>query len=1301
MLLNTNTLSVHSIFFYLFTIISLVGCGGGGGGGSSSAPVITLDALSLNNVSSTLNVGDKFQLAVTGSYSDSSTQDITSQISWAIDDNSILSISNSGLVEALSAGTTTVTASFEGESVQQSISVKALTDLSISPNSLTLAINSAQQLSVTGRYTDNSTENVGASVVWSSSNDAIATVSGLGEVQAVAAGTANITATSGSVNSTISVTVLPDLISLSLTNVSTALRVSETFQLTVTGNYSDASTQDLTSQANWAVADESVLGISSSGLVTALSAGTTNVTASFGGLSIQQSISVKALDNLTISPSSLTLAINSAQQLSVTGRYTDNSTENVGASVVWSSSNDAIATVSGLGEVQAVAAGTANITATSGSVNSTISVTVLPDLISLSLTNVSTALRVSETFQLTVTGNYSDASTQDLTSQVSWSSSDSSVVSISSAGLIEGLSLGSANVTASLGSLTVQETVFVAILVDLSISPNSLILAIDSAQQLSVTGRYTDNSTEDVTGLVIWSSSDAAVADVSSSGEVNAIAEGSTSISASIDSISTTLNVVVSPATLESIVVSSPVAQVATGLTVQLSAKGIYSDGTEQIISDEVVWSVSDISKASIDSETGLLSAIQAGSITVKAAKGANNGEFSLTISPATLSEISITPASIALAEGTTENLSVTAIFSDNSKQDVSDQVAWANADDSIATIEQNGFTVNALTKGTTTFTASLSGQSAGVSVNVTDAELVSLTISPANTTIPLGLSAQFSAQGTYTDGSVQDLTSEVTWLSDDESVVVVSNAESFNGLASSVALGSSAISAILGTVQQQTTITIENAVLNSIDIQPANQTIANGTDAQVAAYGYYSDGSQIDLSAQVIWNASQPALVDLSSIAQGVVRSLGQGNVLLSAELQGISGIANIEISSASLQSISIEAVQTSLPNGMNQSLIARGSYSDTSTKDISAQVTWQSSDVSILTVGNSANDSGLVRATDVGQSTITASLGSVFGQITIDVTNAVLTGLQISSSASQLNETATASALAIATYSDASTQDVTAQVNWSSDELSIASIGNSASDKGLIKALSVGTANISASLNGISSNIFALQVTLDPNLPRALNLSIQPNIILNDNNDASQVSFTLVPAGQNGVIADGTPVTLTITEGNSVRVETLPTTNGSVNYSLQSSYNGFISLSASSGDLSANSGLVATDDFTDAITAQGKARSLYENNTLRAGSKFIMLLRNISNRVFKVDQIEIFYFDPNDGNARTDFPESPLVDSASTSDGYLIGGELTFIGYELDNDVEASVYAIVYSFTDEATSTAFGLNAVFDFDQ
>ena len=919
----------------------------------------------------------------------------------------------------------------------------------------------------------------------------------------------------------------------------------------------------------------------------------------------------------------------------------------------------------------------------------------------LVLSPINSVLDVDDTLLLTVTGQYSDASSQNLSSEVIWAVDNGSIVSLASSGLLTALAAGTTTVTASLDGLSVQRSVTVRALSSLSISPGSATLAINSSQQLSVTGIYTDNSTESVDGQVSWSSANNATASVSNVGVVTAHAAGTVDITATLGAISQDVSVTVSPATLQSISVSAAVSQVAAGLSAQFSASGHYSDGTQQNLSDQVVWSVSDLSKATIEAATGLLSGQQAGSVTVTAAKEGLSGSLAFTISPASLESLQVTPTSLSLAKGTSQGVTVTAIFSDDSNQDVSDQVSWASDADSLVTVSGSSL-VEALAQGSATLTANLSGVDVDLAVTVTSAELVSLSLTPVNKTIPLGVSQQYVAQGTYSDGSVQDLSAQVTWLSSNDSAVVISNNVNSKGRADTLALGSSTISAVLGEVQQGTILTVDNAQLSSIDLQPTNQTVAKGSDATIRAFGQYTDGARIDITSLVNWNTSSTGLIDLSLAANGAVKTLDQGDALVSAELEGITSLANISVTNATLASISIESASTNLADGTSLKLIARGQYSDASSQDISDQVTWQSSDISVLSVANGGNDFGTITGQSPGQANITASFGAISSQESFTVSNAVLSSLLISSPVNSLNVNASVQASAQATYTDATTQDVTNQVNWLSSQTTIASVDNTQGNKGQINALSLGDANISASLNGIQSNSLAIAVTQDANLPTALNLQVQPNIILNNGTDSSLININVIPALSSGSIADGTVVSLTITEGDTQRTENLITTNGLASYNLSSNYQGVISLSASVNDLVANSGLLSSSDFSLGIIKQGLvANIVFENNTLKAGSAFLVLARNISNRTFLVNQVRIRYLDPANGNSVVDLPDSPVTDSGSLSGGSLTAGEYTSIGYQLEADVTANIFALVYFFEDQSTGTEFPVVQSFIFGE
>ena len=115
--------------------------------------------------------------------------------------------------------------------------------------------------------------------------------------------------------------------------------------------------------------------------------------------------------------------------------------------------------------------------------------------------------------------------------------------------------------------------------------------------------------------------------------------------------------------------------------------------------------------------------------------------------------------------------------------------------------------------------------------------KLTQITIAPSNPSIMKGASQQLTATGTYSDGSTQNLTSTAAWSSSAPKVATINAA----GLANGLILGSTTITAVSGTVQGTTTLTVTAPVLASIAVTPANSSIAAGNTQQFTATGTYT----------------------------------------------------------------------------------------------------------------------------------------------------------------------------------------------------------------------------------------------------------------------------------------------------------------------------------------------------------------------------------------------------------------------------------------------------------------------------
>jgi hypothetical protein len=163
----------------------------------------------------------------------------------------------------------------------QSITVTQIYDLNVSSS---LGVAALRQFTATGNYSDGSTRYLTQQVAWTSENTSIATVTPtMGLVTAVAPGTVNIDATLSSVTGKSSLTVLArHLTGVAITPTKLAMQVGKSQQTYATAEYGNATIQDVTESAAWSSSAPSVAMVSSTGLVTAVAAGTATITATDG-----------------------------------------------------------------------------------------------------------------------------------------------------------------------------------------------------------------------------------------------------------------------------------------------------------------------------------------------------------------------------------------------------------------------------------------------------------------------------------------------------------------------------------------------------------------------------------------------------------------------------------------------------------------------------------------------------------------------------------------------------------------------------------------------------------------------------------------------------------------------------------------------------------------------------------------------------------------------------------------------------------------------------------------------------------
>ncbi len=181
----------------------------------------------------------------------------------------------------------------------------------------------------------------------------------------------------------------------------------------------------------------------------------------------------KGLNDIRVSPQNPSIAAGTTTQFHAIAWNNDDSITDITNQVTWTSSNTTVANIDGSGLATGMAAGTTTITATinkSNHVNNepftsaTTTLTVTSGvLLQISVTPINSTIGVATTEHFTATGTYTDGTSVDITTQVTWTSSNSAIATIDSGGLATGIALGITTITATSGNISGSTFVTVSI----------------------------------------------------------------------------------------------------------------------------------------------------------------------------------------------------------------------------------------------------------------------------------------------------------------------------------------------------------------------------------------------------------------------------------------------------------------------------------------------------------------------------------------------------------------------------------------------------------------------------------------------------------------------------------------------------------------------------------------------------------------------------------------------------------------------------------------------------------------------
>ena len=596
------------------------------------------------------------------------------------------------------------------------------------------------------------------------------------------------------------------------------------------------------------------------------------------------------LKSIEITPSSPSVPLGETQQFTAIGHYRDGSSQDITALVAWSSSNTNVVTISGTGFAASRSTGSVTISAKLSGVvgNGTFTVTDAI-LVSIAITPANSDLLLGTLTQFTATGTYSDQSTKDITGSVTWGSSNSQLASINGGGLVITFALGSLTISASSGSVSASTPVSVQspVLTSITIVPASASIAFMTTLQFHALANYSDGSVQNVTRQVTWASSDTAVAQIINTGLSRGQAAGTTTITATLGSISATASLNVTNATIVSINVTASPQTIAVGTTSDFIATGRFSDNTFQDITNDVTWSSDNTAVAAI-TDWATATAVSPGTANISATFNGVSGSTPLDVTTATISSISVTPASAELVPNTSLSCDATATLSDGTTQLITDVVTWSSSDSSVALVDSAG-TVDAVAGGNAVISAQF-GAVSGSSTILVSPQLTGIQISPAAASIPAQTGFAFTALGTFADGTTQDLTESVLWTSSAPSVATI-----YVGNASGLAPGTSTIVALFNGQVGIAQLTVTSAKANRLTVSPAVADLEQGGSMKFKVMAGFSDGTTKDVTPWVTWTSSAQDVATVTPA--GVARSAGAGRTAVTATMKGLTGTAVVSV--------------------------------------------------------------------------------------------------------------------------------------------------------------------------------------------------------------------------------------------------------------------------------------------------------------------------------------------------------------------------------------------------------------------
>lgn len=735
-------------------------------------------------------------------------KEVTSRGNWDSSNSEVVTVSNSGLVTPVGVGEAYIY--FKYEKFVDAVRVKVVQPKKLVTDTPNIEIlpNASFEATLNEVFNDGKSEDVRDKATWISDNPNIAKVTNNGLI--IAGGKTGKTKIRASYRSNLHAPIeinvnitnkltKPRPIALSATPSNFFLKTGKEEKVSIKAIYSNGMTKDVTDSVEWNNSEPNVASINID-TVKGHSNGTTVFTAIYERETVNIPVVVTNKnattlpEKMTVTPNVTNMIVNEQQQLNVKVDYTDGSELDTTSLSLYNSSNPNVVSIDEKGLITAHSKGTAKVSVYSMDYTKRFEIVVsdkktISRVIDLEPSEKNIKFKLNErTHSFKLKAKYQDGSKADVTSLGRCTSLNPDIVTVEN-GVLTAISPGTTQVLVNDGTNTE--------IIDVTIQPDKpqpkkelkidslLVNTFDVVVQrgklypFKISAQYNDGAQREIKDFVKWKSKNPSIAAVSE-GKIIGKKNGKTTITGTIDGLKFEIPVNVmetrGPVNLEELTLSQGYLLMQPGdQPVNITAFAKYTGNYDVEVDQEGKWESTNESVATVD-QNGVITAVGTGSAYVyfRYHNGFTDAVWVRTFKP----ELMTSVEEVVLEPKELSFVSVLAIYGRGlaSAFDVTDNVEWSIADESVATISDTG-RITARSAGKTTITATYWGVTKEITVEVVDkkdTQVIGILASPDNYVQSVGTKSKLKINALYSDGTQKDITGEVSWRMSNSDVAYV-----------------------------------------------------------------------------------------------------------------------------------------------------------------------------------------------------------------------------------------------------------------------------------------------------------------------------------------------------------------------------------------------------------------------------------------------------------------------------------------------------------------------------------------------